>query len=86
MLIRSMGRTEEVFERCLAENDITGRVALTVPKLCVPAATCQSDLIATVPQSVGTLFSHYPGIHVFPVPFADPITPPTATVIQYWTV
>lgn len=46
----------------------------------------QSDLIATVPQSVGTLFSHYPGIHVFPVPFADPITPPTATVIQYWTV
>ena len=86
MLIRSLGRSEDVFERFLAENGITRRVALTVPNmLCVPAVARQTDLIATVPQSVGRQFSNYPGIRVFPVPFRDPITPPTTTVSQYWS-
>lgn len=86
LLVHSLGRTEDIFERFLAENGVSRRVALTVPNmLCVPAVTRESDLIATIPQSVGAFFANYPGISVFPVPFADPIAPPTTTVSQYWS-
>jgi DNA-binding transcriptional LysR family regulator len=85
LVVRSSGRTEEVFERYLAENAYTRRVVLSVPHtLCVPAVARETKLIATVPQSVGTFFSSYPGIRVFPVPFHEP-TPPTTTVSQYWS-
>ena len=86
LIVHSAGRTEDVFERFLAENGMGRRVALTVPNmLCVPAVTRQTDLIATVPQSVGTFFSGYPGVEVHPLPFGRSITPPTTTVNQYWS-
>lgn len=84
--VHSIGRTEDVFDRFLAENGMDRRVALSVPNmLCVPSVTRQTDLIATVPQSVGTLFANYPGVSVYPVPFTDPIAPPSTTISQYWS-
>ncbi|WPB89303.1 LysR family transcriptional regulator [Streptomyces malaysiensis] len=86
LVVQSPGRTEEVFERFLAENGLSRTVTLRVPHtLCVPAVVRETDLIATVPQSVGTFFSSYPGINVFPVPFAEPMAPPVTTVSQYWS-
>lgn len=85
MAVRSSGRIEEVFDRFLDENGYVRHIALTVPHtLCVPAVARETDLIATVPQSVGNFFSNYPGIRVFPVPFVEP-APPVTTVTLYWS-
>ena len=86
LVVRSSGRTEEVFERFLAENGYSRRVALTVPHmLCVPAVIREADLIATVPHSVGTFFSGYAGVRTFPVPFGGDVAAPTTTVTQHWS-
>lgn len=83
--VRSSSRIEEVFDRFLDENGYERRIALTVPHtLCVPAVARATDLIATVPQSVGTFFSSYPGVRVFPVPFVEP-APPMTTITLYWS-
>ncbi len=85
LAVRSSGRIEEVFDRFLDENGLVRRIVLTVPHtLCVPAVVRETDLIATVPQSVGTFFSSYPGIRVFPVPFSEP-APPVTTISLYWS-
>ena len=86
LVVRSSGRTEEIFERFLADHGLTRRIALTVPHmLCVPAVTAETDLVATVPQSVGRFFADYPGITVMSVPFEDPVAPPAAVVSQFWS-
>lgn len=86
LVVRSPGRTEEVFEHFLAENGFARRVALTVPHtLCVPTVIRATDLVATVPQSVGLGYGDYPGLRVSPVPFHGPISPPVTTVSQYWS-
>lgn len=85
LAVRSSGRTEEVFDGFLAENGLVRRIVLTVPHmLCVPAVARETDLIATVPHSVGTFFSSYPGIRVFPVPFTAP-APPVTAISLYWS-
>lgn len=86
LVVRSSGRTEEVFERFLLDHGLDRRIALTVPHmLSVPSVTAETDLIATVPQSVGRFFAGYPGISVRPVPFEEPVGPPAAVVSQYWS-
>lgn len=86
LVVRSSGRTEEIFERFLLDHGLDRRIALTVPHmLCVPSVTAETDLIATVPQSVGRFFGGYPGISVQPVPFGDPVGPPAAVVSQFWS-
>lgn len=86
LVVRSPGRTQEVFETFLAERGLQRRIVATVPHmLCVPTVTVLTDLIATVPQSVGEFFAGYPGISVFPVPFAEPVAPPITTVSQHWS-
>jgi DNA-binding transcriptional LysR family regulator len=86
LVVRSPGRTQEVFEAFLAERGLQRRIVATVPHmLCVPAVTKRTDLIATVPQSVGEFFGGYPGISVYPVPFSEPTAPPSTTVSQHWS-
>lgn len=85
IVVESLGRSEEVFERYLAENGLSRRVACRVPYMIgVPGVVGRTDLIATVPQSVGVFFNDYPGVSVHPVPFAHP-APPHTTVSQYWS-
>ena len=85
IVVESPGRSEEVFERYLAENGVSRQVICRVPyMISVPAIVARTDLIATVPHSVGMFFREYPGIEVHPVPFSHP-APPHTTVSQYWS-
>ncbi|MFG1466641.1 LysR substrate-binding domain-containing protein, partial [Xanthobacter sp. DSM 24535] len=81
LVVSSPGRTEEVFERFLDEKKLKRRIALSVPHmLCVPAVIAASELIATVPESVGRDFQSYEGLRVIP----PPIETPVIRVAQYW--
>ena len=85
MIVSSAG-SEEIFEQFLARERLTRRIAVTVPHmLCVPSVIAETDVIATVPQSVGLYFSNYVGVRVLPTPFEPPAEPPITRVLQYWS-
>ncbi|CAN5261238.1 LysR family transcriptional regulator [soil metagenome] len=87
MLISSSGRIEETFEKFLRSQKLTRNVVLRVPHmLSAPTVIRESDLIATVPQSVGLLFRNYAGIRAIELPFHEPIQPPRTTVSQFWSL
>ncbi len=82
LLVASPGRTLEVFERFLNERKLSRRVVLSVPHmLCVPFIVANSDLIVTVPQSVGLAFHNFPGLRVID----PPIETPKIRVALYWS-
>ena len=83
LVVSSPGRTAEVFERYLDERKLSRRVALSVPHmLCVPFIVANSDLVATVPESVGMVFRDFPGLRVVD----PPLETPKIRVILYWSV
>jgi DNA-binding transcriptional LysR family regulator len=82
LVVSSPGRTVEVFERYLDERKLSRRVVLSVPHmLCVPFIIANSDLIATVPQSVGLVFRDFPGLCVLD----PPLETPRIRVALYWS-
>jgi DNA-binding transcriptional LysR family regulator len=82
LVVSSPGRTVEVFERFLDDRKLSRRVALSVPHmLCVPFIIANSDLVATVPQSVGIVFRDFPGLRVI----EPPLETPRIRVILYWS-
>lgn len=82
LVVSSPGRTVEVFERFLHDRKLSRRVALSVPHmLCVPFIVANSDLVATVPQSVGIVFQDFPGLRVV----EPPLETPRIRVILYWS-
>lgn len=82
LVVSSPGRTVEVFERFLEEHKLSRRVVLSVPHmLCVPFIVANSDLLATVPQSVGLSFGDFPGVRVID----PPLDTPTIRVALYWS-
>jgi len=82
LVVASPGRTVEVFERFLEERKLSRRVVLSVPHmLCVPFIIASSDLIVTVPQSVGIVFRNFPGLRVID----PPIETPRIRVALYWS-
>lgn len=87
MFISSSGRIEETFEKFLQSRKLSRRIVLRVPHmLSVPTVVRKSDLLATVPQSVGILFRHYQGVRAIELPFEDAIQPPRTTVSQFWSL
>jgi DNA-binding transcriptional LysR family regulator len=83
LVVSSPGRTVEVFERFMAERELSRRVALSVPHmLCVPFIVANSDLIATVPESVGMAVSDFPELQVI----KPPLEAPRIRVALYWSV
>ena len=87
MFIASSGRIEEAFEKFLLTRKLSRRIMLRVPHmLSVPNVVRESDLLATVPQSVGLLFRHYDGIRAIDLPFEEAVQPPRTTVSQFWSV
>lgn len=77
----SPGRTEGRFERFLAERKLKRRVALSVPNILgVPAIVAGSELIATVPESVGLDCKRFKDIKVL----LPPIETPSIRVSQFW--
>lgn len=86
MFIATSGRIEETFEKFLISCKLKRRIVLQVPHmLSVPTVIRETDLLATVPQSVGLLFRNYAGIRAIELPFRSPIQPPRTTVSQYWS-
>ena len=86
MFIASAGRSEESFEKFLLSRRLSRRIVLRVPHmLAVPNVVRESDLLATVPQSVGLLFRSYAGIRAIDLPFEDAVQPPRTTVSQFWS-
>ena len=82
LVVASPGRTVEVFERFLAEQQLVRRVALSVPHmLCVPFIIADTDLVATVPESVGIAFRNFPNLRVI----APPLETPRIRVALYWS-
>ena len=82
LVVSSPGRTAEVFERFLEEKKLSRRVVLSVPHmLCVPFIIANSDLVVTVPQSVGLVFRDFPGLRVI----EPPLETPRIRVALYWS-
>jgi DNA-binding transcriptional LysR family regulator len=85
LIISPSGRIEQTFDKFLAEQNLSRRIILSVAHmLSAPAVIRESDLIATVPQSVGLLFGSYAGVRALKLPFEPPIEPPRTTISQFW--
>lgn len=68
-VVRPQGRSQEVFERKLEEKGLKRRVALSIPHfMSVPFVVMESDLIATVPQSVAESFARMGNLRIEPLP------------------
>lgn len=82
LVVFSIGRVTEAFERFLGENKLKRRTMLSVPHmLCVPSVIAGSDLIATLPWSAAMSFKDLPGIKLL----EPPISPPKVRVGLYWS-
>ncbi|KWE18352.1 hypothetical protein WL74_29405 [Burkholderia cepacia] len=82
LVVFSLGRVNEAFERFLGEKKLSRRIMLSVPHmLCVPSVIADTDLIATVPYSAAVNFRNMPGIKLV----EPPISPPKIRVGLYWS-
>ena len=80
IVINEPGRSQELFERKLHELGLARRVVLHLPHfMSVPQIVSRSNLIATVPRSLGVWYQH-DGIRMF----APPIDAPVIQLAQYW--
>ena len=75
------GRQWEAYDQVLDEYGIHRRIILTTPHfLVVPLLIEGTDFIATVPRELGTVFSRFRHIKVWPTP----IELPRFDLRQYW--
>ncbi|MCX7175296.1 MAG: LysR family transcriptional regulator [Proteobacteria bacterium] len=75
------GRTEDAYDRVIDDYGINRKVVLMTPHfLVVPLLIENTDLIATVPRELGTVFSRYKCIKVWPTP----IELPRFDLRQHW--
>jgi DNA-binding transcriptional LysR family regulator len=82
LVVFSLGRVNEAFERFLGEKKLSRRIMLSVPHmLCVPSVIAHTDLIATVPQSAAQNFRNLPGLKIL----EPPLSPPNVRVGLYWS-
>ncbi|MBL8376690.1 MAG: LysR family transcriptional regulator [Burkholderiales bacterium] len=82
-VVLPQGRSQEIFERALAERSLTRRVVLAIPHfMSVPFVIMDSDLIATVPLSVAQAFCA-----AFPLKYCPlPIRLESVVLKQFWHV
>lgn len=80
-VVEAQGRNYEVFEHLLKRKGLKRRVALRLPHfLSIPMVIADSDLVATVPYVLATVFSRYAKIRLVPLP----IKVGNYDVRQYW--
>jgi DNA-binding transcriptional LysR family regulator len=80
IVINENGRSQELFEWRLRELGLTRRVLLHLPHfMSVPQMVARSDLIATVPRSLGVWYEDA-GIRLF----SPPIESPRIHLKQFW--
>lgn len=80
LVVNQAGRSQELFERRMAELRLERRVALTLPHfMSVPHLVANSDMIATVPASLGAWYRNG-GIKIL----KPPIDIPLIQLGQFW--
>jgi DNA-binding transcriptional LysR family regulator len=80
-VVRPDGRSRGIVEQQLADRGLERRVQLYVSHFTsLPAIIEGSDLVATVPRSVGETFSKLSAIRIVELPFRTPVN----HVKQYW--
>ena len=73
LVVSQQGRSQEIFERRIRELRIQRRVLLKLPHfMSVPQLIAQSDMIATVPYSLGVWYANI-GLKLFPPPMQIPL-------------
>ncbi len=81
IVIKAEGRSQEIFERYLEENNIKRRVGLTIPHfMSIPYLLQESDMIATVPYSCATAFAGLGQLRMLKLP----LQVPTFELKQHW--
>lgn len=73
-VVRSPGRSQEIFEQFLKDRRIERKVVLTTPNfLSIPAIVARSDLLVTVPHALGAAFARAElGLKAMTPPFEAP--------------
>lgn len=72
-VVSQEGRSQELFERTLAQRGLSRRIRLQSPHfMSVPLMIAKSDLITTVPRAVGTTYAELTGLRLLPPPLAIP--------------
>jgi len=80
IVINEQGRSQELFERRLHELGWQRRILLHLPHfMSVPQLVASSDMIATVPRSLGIWYQNA-GLKIFPPPMESPMI----QLRQFW--
>lgn len=80
-VVTSPARSNELFDKSLAEHKIERRIVLRTPHhLSLPAIVEATDLVATVPLATGVHFARLGNVRLVRLPFA----PPRFAVQQHW--
>lgn len=81
VLIRTPVRAHDAVQSALARQGLTRRVALSVPHYTVvPPILEQTDLIATIPAEIGSVFARFANTRMLPLP----VRLPDVILRQYW--
>ena len=80
-VVKTEGRSQEIVEQYLKQHGIRRRELLRSPQfLSIPMVIASTDLVVTVPASIGKLFRQIADLQVLQPPF--PI--PSIDIKQYW--
>lgn len=81
IVVEQEGRSQELFERRMAELDLRRRVILRSPHfMSVPLLLAETNAIATVPQAVARIYADLARLKILPLP----IDTPTIVLKQFW--
>ena len=83
VVVRAEGRSQELFERFLANKKIRRKIVLFTPHfMSLPMIIARSDLVATVPHAIGMYYSeHLANIKAMSPP---PLDLPRIVLKQHW--
>ena len=81
-VVRSEGRSQEIFESFLEARGLTRRIAVHTPHfLSIPKLIAQSDMVVTVPHAVGVAYGN--ALHKLKV-IKPPFESPRIDLRQHW--
>lgn len=79
--IRAEGRSQEIVEQYYKEHGVRRRLQLqTHHFLSIPFVVAATDVVVTIPEAVGEMFSQLAGIRTF----RPPMSLPEFDIKQYW--
>lgn len=81
LVVNQEGRSQEIFERVMVEKGLRRRILLHLPHfMSVPQLIRESDMISTVPLTLGLVFGRRHGIRLVDPPIEIPAIP----LKQFW--